>query len=299
MIRLIAGAAILLFIGTTLILSELRPFRHQTLAARVAPYLPGGRTNTNSGLLSLESFGQLLGPLSEAVGAAASKVFGVNEELPRRLRRVHSPMDETEFRLRQIGWAAGSAAVVVSFGLALSLPAGAVAIFSIIVPLLAFLILEQQLAAESDRWKARTFQELPMISEQIAMLLGSGYSLGAALQRVSERGSGAVARDLGVVMSRVRQGTTEQVALEEWADTIDLEAVSRLVSILSLNKEAGDLGAMVAAEARNVRTESHRELLEAIEKKNQQVWIPVTLAALIPGVILMMIPFVSALAAFG
>ncbi len=299
MIRLIAGAALLLFVGTTLVLSELRPFRHQTLAARVSPYLPGGRTHSSQGLLSLESFGQLLGPLSEVVGASAAKIFGVNEELPRRLRRVHSPMDETEFRLRQVGWAAGSAAVVVLLGVALSLPVAIVAMFTAIAPLLAFLILEQQLAAASDQWKARTFQELPMVSEQIAMLLGSGYSLGAALKRVSERGTGAVARDLAVVMSRVQQGTTEQKALEEWSDTVDLEAVSRLVAILSLNKEAGDLGSMVAAEARNVRTESHRELLEAIEKKNQQVWIPVTLAALIPGVILMMIPFISALAAFG
>lgn len=299
MIRLIAGAAILLFVGTTLILSELRPFRHQTLTARVSPYLPGGRSNAHRGLLSLESFGQLLGPLSEAVGASAAKIFGVNEELPRRLRRVHSPLDETEFRLRQVGWATGSAAFVVLLGIALALPVGVVAMFSIISPLLAFLVLEQKLASESDRWKARTFQELPMISEQIAMLLGSGYSLGAALQRVSDRGTGVVAQDLGVVMSRVQQGTSEHAALQEWSETIDIEAVSRLVSILSLNKEAGDLGSMVAAEARNVRTESHRELLEAIEKKNQQVWIPVTLAALIPGVILMMIPFISALAAFG
>ena len=299
MIRLIAAAAILLFVGTTLILSELRPFRHQTLAARVSPYLPGGRASGARGLLSLESFGQLLGPLSEVIGSSAAKTFGVNEELPRRLRRVHSSMDETEFRLRQVGWAAASAALVILFGVVLSLPVGPVAMFSVIAPLLAFLILEQQLAGESDRWKARIFQELPMISEQIAMLLGSGYSLGAALQRISERGSGAVAQDLGVVMSRVRQGTSEHAALQEWADTVDIEAVSRLVSILALNKEAGDLGSMVAAEARNVRTESHRELLEAIEKKNQQVWIPVTLAALIPGVILMMIPFVSALSAFG
>ena len=299
MIRLIAAASILLFIGTTLILSELRPFRHQTLAARVAPYLPGGRGNVGRGLLSLETFGQLLGPLSEVVGSSAAKIFGVSEELPRRLRRVHSPLDETEFRLRQVGWAAGSAGFVIVIAIALSLPVGLAAAFVVIAPLLAFLVLEQQLAAESDQWKARTFQELPIIAEQIAMLLGSGFSLGAALQRVSERGTGVVAQDLAVVISRVRQGTSETTALSEWADTIDLEAVSRLVSILSLNKEAGDLGAMVAAEARNVRTESHRELLEAIEKKNQQVWIPVTLAALIPGVILMMIPFISALAAFG
>ena len=169
----------------------------------------------------------------------------------------------------------------------------------LIAPLLAFLIVEQQLATASDSWKHRTFQELPVVSEQIAMLLGSGYSLGAALQRVSTRGSGVIAKDLEVVTQRIRQGAGEHAALVEWADTADVEAVTRLVAILSLNKEAGDLGTMVATEARTVRAEAHRELLEAIEKKNQQVWIPVTLAALVPGVILMMIPFISALAEFG
>ena len=299
MIRLIAAAAILLFVGTTLILSELRPFRHQTLTARVSPYLPGGRASGARGLLSLESFGQLLGPLSEVIGSSAAKIFGVNEELPRRLRRVHSPMDETEFRLRQVGWAAASAALVILFGVVLSLPVGPVAMFSVIAPLLAFLILEQQLAGESDRWKARIFQELPMISEQIAMLLGSGYSLGAALQRVSERGSGVVSQDLERVIGRIRQGSSEQAALAEWAATVDVPAIDRLVSILALNEESGDLGSLVAAEARNVRAESHRSLLEAIEKKTQQVWIPVTVAALVPGVILMMIPFIRALGSFG
>ncbi len=299
MIRLIAAASILLFVGMTLLLSELRPFRQQTLSQRVGPYLPGGSTVSSGSPLSVESFGQLLAPLAEMIGDSAARLFGVSEELSRRLRRVHSPLDETEFRLRQIGWAVGSAALVLASGFALSGPLGLVVVFALIAPVLSFLVLEQQLANESDGRKARTSQELPIISEQIAMLLGSGYSLGAALSRVSERGSGVIAEDLTVVIARVRQGTSEQKALEEWAETIDLEAVSRLVSILSLNKEAGDLGSMVAAEARNVRTESHRELLESIEKKNQQVWIPVTLAALIPGVILMMIPFVSALASFG
>ena len=131
------------------------------------------------------------------------------------------------------------------------------------------------------------------------MLLGSGYSLGAALHRVSERGTGVTSQDLERVIRRIRQGSSEQAALAEWAATVDVPAVHRLVSILALNEESGDLGSLVAAEARNVRAESHRSLLEAIEKKTQQVWIPVTVAALVPGVILMMIPFIRALGSFG
>ncbi len=299
MIRLLAAAALLFFVGATLVLSEFRLFRSQALANRVSPYLPGGRSTTNRGLLSLESFGQLLRPLAEASGALGARVFGVSEELPRRLRRVHWDIDSSGFRVRQIGWAVATCMLVTVIGLVVGLSAPLLALFALVGPLLAFLVVEQQLANASDRWKERTFQELPVIAEQIAMLLGSGYSLGAALQRVSARGSGVISQDLDVVGQRIRQGASENAALREWAEVVDVEAVSRVVSILSLNKEAGDLGSMVAAEARTIRAEAHRALLESIEKKNQQVWIPVTIAALVPGVILMMIPFISALSEFG
>ncbi len=298
MIRLLAAAAMLFFVGITLVLSEFRLFRSQSLANRVGPYLPGGRASTNKELLSLESFGQLLRPLAEASGSLAARVFGVSEELPRRLRRVHWDIDSSGFRVRQIGWALATCAVVTVIGLVVGLPAALLGLFALVGPLLAFLVVEQQLANASDRWKERTFQELPVIAEQIAMLLGSGYSLGAALQRVSARGSGVISQDLETVVQRIQQGTSENAALREWAEIVDVEAVSRVVSILSLNKDAGDLGSMVAAEARTIRAEAHRALLESIEKKNQQVWIPVTIAALVPGVILMMIPFISALSEF-
>ncbi|MFT7474281.1 MAG: tight adherence protein C [Verrucomicrobiales bacterium] len=299
MIRLLAAASLAMFVGATLVLSEIRLFKNQSLSARVSPYLPGERSTHSRELLSLESFSQLLRPLAESIGAVTARIFGISEELPRRLRRVHWSIDASEFRLRQIGWALGSATLVLLFGLVLGVPAPILSMLTLVAPLLAFLIIEQQLATASDRWKERTFQELPVVAEQLAMLLGSGFSLGAAMHRLSERGSGVIAIDLGQVVHRIRQGTTEQAALLEWADIVDIDAVSRLVSILSLNKEAGDLGNMVSTEARTVRAEAHRSLLESIEKKNQQVWIPVTLAALVPGVILMMIPFVSALSDFG
>jgi len=299
MIRLVAASAILFFIGSTLLLSEIRWFRTRSLAAMITPYLPGGRRTRASELFSVESFGELLRPAAQAIGGLAAKLFGVSEELPRRLRRVHWDMDAAGFRLRQMGWSLVSMAAAAMVVFTLGLP-GPLAVMALLAsPILAFLVVEQQLANASDLWKHRVFQELPIIAEQIAMLLGSGYSLGAALNRISERGNGAIATDLKRVVGRVRQGASENEALREWAELVDVDQVRRLVSVLSLNKEAGDLGSMVATEARTTRAESHRALLESIERKNQQVWIPVTLATLVPGVILMAIPFFDALSSFG
>jgi tight adherence protein C len=97
----------------------------------------------------------------------------------------------------------------------------------------------------------------------------------------------------------VRQGVSEAQALREWAQLADVPALSRLVPVLCLNRDTGDLGRLIAEEARAIRRDVHRELIEMVERRNQQVWIPVTVSALVPGVLFLAIPFVEALRLFG
>ena len=297
--RLLALVGLCLFAGSTLLASELRWFRRRPLVDRLAPYVPGGASARRRGaIMSAASFGQVIGPLARAVGERVARAFGVTEALAVRLERVHSPLDVTAFRVRQLAWAVaglvGGALVALVLGvgglLALLFVVGGAA--------LAFLVVEQRLAAESAAWQRRIFLELPVVSEQLGMLLGAGYSLGAALSRLAARGKGACGRDLVRVTGRVRQGLTEVQALREWAAVVDVDALDRLVSVLALNRQAGDLGRLVGEEARSIRRDVHRELVEAIERRGQQVWIPVTVAALVPGVIFLAVPFVEALRLF-
>ena len=71
-----------------------------------------------------------------------------------------------------------------------------------------------------------------------------------------------------------------------------------LGELLALNREAGDLGRLIAEEARSIRREVQRELIEVIERRGQQVWIPVTVATLVPGVLFLAVPFVEGLRLF-
>ena len=137
-----------------------------------------------------------------------------------------------------------------------------------------------------------------MVSEQLGMLVSAGWSVPGAISRIAERGSGACAQDLRRVRIRMQQGLSETEALREWADLADVPELTSLVAVLSLNRETADLGRLVAEEARSCRREAHRRLIESIERRNQQVWIPVTVAALVPGVLLMAIPFIDALSLF-
>lgn len=301
MTRLLVPAAVATWIGTALLLSCHRWFRQLPLGERLRPYLPGASGTTDARAPSGRwpaTLLEVLGPLARSGGAALARVFGVAEELALRLRRVHSPLDVTAFRLRQLGWVVGTSVAALLVVAIVRPPVPLVLLAVLGAPLLAFLLVEQQLARASSAWQRRLFLELPVVSEQLGMLLSAGYSLGAALTRLSRRGHGAVATDLTVVVGRVQQGLDDVAALREWAAVARLGAVDRLVAVLALNREASDLGRLISAEARSLRADVHRELIESIERRGQQVWIPVTVATLLPGVLFLAVPFVEAMQLF-
>lgn len=297
--RLAIAGAFSLWIGTTLVLSEVRWFSRPPLAQRLRPYVPGGMAGDGrSGLLSTESFRDVVGPLSRSLGERLAKLFGVSEELAVKLDRIHSPLDVTAFRVRQIGRMTAALGVAGLVGVAIRPPLLVGLLLLVGAPLLAFLVLEQQVSSASAARQRRLFLELPVLAEQLAMLLSAGYSLGSALTRLSTRGTGVCAEDLRRVIGRIRQGLSEVDALREWADVANVPALDRLVPVLALNREASDLGRLISEEARGIRRDVQRELVETMERRGQSVWIPVTVATLVPGVIFMAIPFIEALRLF-
>ncbi|MGH2685608.1 MAG: type II secretion system F family protein [Actinomycetota bacterium] len=299
MTRTVVLSGLSLWAGTTLLLSRLRWFSRRPLADRLRPYVPGDmHDRPRAGVMSVESFRDVIGPLSRHVGERVARLFGVSEELAVRLERVHSPLDVTTFRVRQVGWSIGGLAGGATIAAALRPPPGVMLLFLLGGPILTFLVLEQLLASTSAAWQRRIFLELPVVSEQLGMLLSAGYALGAALNRVASRGNGACARDLGRACGRMRQGLTEIEALREWATVARVDALDRLVAVLALNREAGDLGRLTSDEARSIRRDVQRQLVETMERRAQQVWVPVTVATLVPGVIFLAIPFIEAMRLF-
>lgn len=297
--RLAVLCGLVLWAGATLALSQLRWFARASLADRLRPYAPGGASlGPSRHALSVESVRDVVGPLCQSVGERIARALGVTEELAVRLERLHSPLDVTGFRMHQVGWSLAGFGAASLITLTLRPPAVAGLILLLAGPLLVFLVLEQRLASASDAWKRRLFLELPVVAEQLAMLLSAGYSLTGALNRLADRGTGYAARDLARVCGRIRQGLSEMEALREWATVADVEALHRLVPVLALNREASDLGRLVSEEARSIRRDAHRTLVEIIERRAQQVWIPVTVAALVPGVLFLAAPFMQALRLF-
>ncbi len=299
-VRLALLCGLVLWAGMTLVLSQLRWFSRPPLAERLRPYSPSGmaRPSRKGAILSVDSFRDVVRPLARTLGERMARLFGVSEELGIRLERIHSTDDVTGFRVRQLGWSLAGFGAGSLLAIALRPPAPIALLLVLGAPLLGFLVPEQQVASASDAWRRRLTLELPVVAEQLAMLLSAGYSLGAALNRLAARGGGNVSRDLARVCGRIRQGLSEVEALHEWAQVADVDALSRLLPVLALNREASDLGRLISEEARSIRKDTQRRLVETAERRAQQVWIPVTVAALVPGVIFLAVPFLEALRLF-
>ncbi|MGC8513044.1 MAG: type II secretion system F family protein [Acidimicrobiales bacterium] len=298
MTRLELVVGLLLWAGSALLLSQLRRFGGETLTDRLGPFNPGsaGRQGPDGG--SDRSLAAVIGPLAGQIGDRISTLFGVVSSPDERLRRIHSSETARRFRARQMGLSllALVAAAVVAGTVAPSPSIGLLVILGL--PLLVFLVIEQGLERRAKSWAATTDLELPVVEEQMAMLLSAGFSSSSVLARISERGGGCVAQDLRRALNRVAQGSTQAQALGEWAELSGSEGVRRLTRVLSLHSDSADLARLVSAEARQVRRDLHTRTLTRLDRRSEQVWIPVTVAALVPGTILLAVPFLDALRIF-
>lgn len=292
-----SGAELLLLLiggtGVALVLDQFRWAHRRSMARRLAPYGSAGRPGPR--IAAVSSPAAVLMPLVEQSFDRVTRALGIDDDLATRLARADVDVDPARFRTRQ----ALHAVLGLAGGAALALlvrPGSFVSVLTVVGLPLLWVLLDEQRISNRIRHRSHVLQvELPVVAEQLGILIDAGSSLPSALARIARRGRGAAAEDLQRVVLRIRSGLGEAEALSEWADRSDTGAVRRLVSVLSLHREAADLGQLISAEAQAIRAESHRELVERIERRGQLVWIPVTVATLVPGLLLLAVPFVSAL----
>ena len=293
--RLLLLSGLALWLGVSLLLLHVPAFSRVRLVDRLRPFTTGGSAPSRAEGTGVR---RVLLPLALEVGARLGRVLGTTDDVEARLFRIHSSRSAAAFRLGQLGWASGAVAAAATTSSAAGLPAAAVLLALPAAAVGAYAVTEMQLNGECRRFEERRTLEMPVVAEQLAMLVSAGYSLGSALGRVASRGTGACARDVARVHRRIQHGVGERTALFEWANQARSPGVDRLVAVLALNSETGDLGRLLSEEARSIRRGVQRRTVEVMDRRSQQVWVPVTVAALVPGVIFLAVPFVAALRLF-
>lgn len=222
-------------------------------------------------------------------------LIGSEAALNTRLERAGVAVTALRFRTTQV--VAGFAALVVAAAVTFVFALPAVVAFGLLAGLPAVAVWggEQALSVALRRRTDLVVRELPLVIEQLAELLKNGVGVAEACAKVAVHTRSVVASDLGRVAREIAHGVRDEVALQAFADRHDVAAIHRIVAVLDAHRHAADLGGLLAEEVRELRLAAHRDLLALIQQREQQVWIPVTVATLVPGVLLLGVPFVHTL----
>ena len=227
----------------------------------------------------------LVGPLRHDLAARLERVLGGSASVRRRLERAGLDLTVADFRVQQATWgllgfgAASGLAVLVT----LRSPARAVplAVLCCLAFVAGALLRENRLSAQVDRHERRVLEELPAVAELLALSVAAGEGPVAALARVVERTSGALAADLSRVLAEVRGGTPVTAAFDGYAARTGLPVVARFADGISVAVERGTpLADVLHAQAADVREARRRDLIENGARREVLMMVPVVFLVL-------------------
>jgi Flp pilus assembly protein TadB len=271
-----AGAAALAALG--------RPPARR-LAPRVRPYAVVERT----ALGHAPDVPRQVRPLrSELLDRAGRALESRGDEHVAKLLRQAGMHDLTpaDFRARQVltscAWAAGAATVVA---VTLRTP-----VFVLLAVVAGFVYGSTRVRRNLDRRIAeratRIRLELYTVNHLLAMHVRTGAGAMQAVQRVVDRGHGAVVEELGDVLVWARSGMGEAEAFRRAAALTPEPSAARTYQLLAAGVERGaDLGRGLLALSADIRDSRREQLHKEAVRRRAAMLIP-TIAILAPIMLL-------------
>lgn len=127
--------------------------------------------------------------------------------------------------------------------------------------------------------------------EQISLSISNGKSLQSALTSVDNFNN----EELLNFQNLLRSGLDTESAASFWIEQSDSKSKRRLLDLITAKTTAAESLKLMELILKQLRQEKRFSTLAEIERRNQLVWIPVTIAVLLPGMIFIAIPLEAAL----
>jgi tight adherence protein C len=297
----VVGLGLTLGAGLALVVTGAPPMRRVSLAERVEAHLVGGTGSSrllddDRAVTPWPTLERLLAPGLRSLLANAEPWLGDSGGVARRLDRLGGGTSLQQYRLEQLGWAAGGATAALVLVALLAGRDG----FPGLVPTVALVTLgavagglarDRRLGTQVARRKELMRAELPTVAELLALSVAAGEGTTAALDRVSRIGSGALVAELRRVLADTRSGTSLVSALQTLAERVDLPELDRFVAALVVAVERGTpLSPVLQAQASDARESGRRALIEAGGRKEIAMMVPVVFLVLPVSVLFALFP---------
>lgn len=281
-------AGILLGLGIFLCYSAVKN-RQTLLEVRVFKYLPNKVAEESAGSSPLK----LLRPLWENLGSTTDSV-------EQRLAILGNPQDLSAFRFLQLGLAV-LATLISGTGLAvLSLYRPLNLLQWLIITSLTFigttLAWDKILTMRVNTFAKKLSYQVADAAELLALAVSAGESVPGAISRVAGITGTQMRLQLESALNQISQGMPVSKALRNLANSTPSPQLQRLLDTLVSGTERGAaLSEILRHQARDLREEAMRTLLEAGGRKEIAMLMPVVFIILPVTVVFALYPGLIAL----
>lgn len=259
--------------------------RSPDLSARVGPHL---------GTPARVQTGPDLRRLAAAAGARAGGWLGSTAAVRERLAVLDPDADVAQHRAQQVVWAVLGAVAAAGAGWFLLVAGGG---NPVAVPALAAagavagaLARDQVLARAVRRRRADLLSDLPAVAELLALSVGAGENVAAAVERVAA-GRGPLCAELRHALAEVATSTPLLDALTAMSGRLGVRALGRFVDGIAVAVESGSpLAEVLRAQAGDARDAERRQLLETGGRREVQMMVPVVFGVLPVTVVFAVFP---------
>ena len=227
-------------------------------------------------------------------GAVLDRLFGGSASVQRRLVRSGSVTSSQEYRAEQVAWGLGGAFAGLLLGTVLWVRRDAAPLLTALFPIIGVTGMacrDWWLTRAVQRREQRILAELPTVADLLALALNAGEATGAALERVCRLSQGELSRELATAVAETRAGTPIATALQRVADRTEVTALVRFVDGMVIALERGTpLADVVREQARDVRADSIRAVIESAGRKEIGMLVPVVFLILPVTVVFALFP---------
>jgi tight adherence protein C len=252
----------------------------------------------------LPVFGALVEPVFGRIRRGFDALVGGSDVVARRLRQANLTISVTEFRSRQLLWAAGGAVVALVVGMVVATvqPIAPIAetAFGIAAGVGAFVGRDYFLQRAAAARVKRMTRELPTVLEFMTLSLSAGEGILDAIRRVSRISHGELAAELSTVVGEVSTGLPLADSLIALSSNLQIPPLTRAIEQMTGALERGTpLAEVLRAQAQDARDDAKRELIELSGKKEVAMLVPLvflilptTIAiAIFPGIFVLQLGF--------
>lgn len=282
------GVGIALSAGILLIRSA-RASTRQLFAQRVRAGRPAPAQGAG-GLAEGSYFVSLL----EAIGSTSTSVH-------RRLILLGKEADLPAFRLHQVIVAITGMSLCLAIGTPFAMSKGRSGLLLALIfiglgALLGAAGWDQRLSVKARARQRRIDAQVPDASELLALAVGAGESIPAALERIARISRSDLSEEIEKTSSQIRLGTPSSRALLELAERNDSAPLDRLCHTLVTAIERGSpLARVLHDQARDIREAARQSLMEEGGKREIAMLVPVVFLILPVTIVFALYPGLVAL----